>query len=73
MAHSREVGAALEAAKQLEGKGVSCEVINLRTIRPIDRASIIDSVKKDSLHHHGGGRVAPGWDWSRGSCLHLGK
>ena len=36
----------LEAAKQLEGKGVSCEVINLRTIRPIDRATIIDSVKK---------------------------
>ena len=46
VAHSREVGAALEAAKQLEGKGVSCEVINLRTIRPIDRATIIDSVKK---------------------------
>ena len=46
VAHSREVGAAIEAAKQLEGKGVSCEVINLRTIRPLDKPTIIDSVKK---------------------------
>ena len=49
MAVSRAVGAALDAAKELEEKGVSCEVINLRTIRPLDRAAIVDSVKK--THH----------------------
>ncbi len=36
----------LEAAKQLEAKGISAEVINLRTIRPLDRDTIIKSVKK---------------------------
>lgn len=46
MAVSRAVEAALDAAKELEEKGVSCEVINLRTIRPLDRAAIVDSVKK---------------------------
>ena len=40
------VGVALEAARELEGHGVSCEVINLRSLRPLDRASIIESVKK---------------------------
>lgn len=40
------VGVALEAAKELEGRGVSCEVINLRTLRPLDRESIVASVKK---------------------------
>jgi len=46
VAVSRAVEAALDAAKELEKKGVSCEVINLRTIRPLDRAAIVDSVKK---------------------------
>ena len=40
------VGVALDAAKELEGRGVSCEVINLRTLRPLDREAIIQSVKK---------------------------
>lgn len=43
---SRMVGVSLEAAKQLENEGVDCEVINLRTLRPLDRASILNSVKK---------------------------
>jgi pyruvate dehydrogenase E1 component beta subunit len=43
---SRMVGVSLEAAKELEKEGVDCEVINLRTLRPLDRASIINSVKK---------------------------
>jgi pyruvate dehydrogenase E1 component beta subunit len=43
---SRPVGGALEAAKQLEKKGISVEVINLRSVRPIDRDTIINSVKK---------------------------
>ena len=40
------VGLALEAAEELENKGISAEVINLRTIRPLDKKAIIESVKK---------------------------
>jgi pyruvate dehydrogenase E1 component beta subunit len=44
--HARMVGQALIAAKNLAAKGISLEVINLRTIRPMDRETIIASVKK---------------------------
>jgi len=44
----RGVDKALEAAAELEKKGISVEVINLRTIRPLDRETIIASVKKTS-------------------------
>lgn len=37
---------AYEAADQLAKEGISCEIIDLRTIRPIDFACIIESVKK---------------------------
>jgi pyruvate dehydrogenase E1 component beta subunit len=37
---------ALEAAEQLAGEGISIEVIDLRSIRPIDSETIIESVKK---------------------------
>lgn len=40
------VGKCMEAAKKLEEQGISAEVINLRTIRPIDRYTILESVKK---------------------------
>ncbi|SNR37540.1 pyruvate dehydrogenase complex E1 component subunit beta [Paracoccus sediminis] len=40
MAHS------LEAAEKLAGEGIEAEVIDLRTLRPIDYATIIESVKK---------------------------
>jgi pyruvate dehydrogenase E1 component beta subunit len=43
---SRMVGECLEAAEQLEKEGISVEVINLRTIRPLDRETIIKSVIK---------------------------
>lgn len=43
---SRMVGLCLQAAEQLEKKGVSCEVINLRSIKPIDREAIVKSVSK---------------------------
>ena len=36
----------MEAAKILEGEGISAEVIDLRTIRPLDRKTIVESVKK---------------------------
>ena len=37
---------AISAAIELEKEGVSCEIIDLRTIRPIDYNTIITSVKK---------------------------
>jgi len=43
---SKEVGKALEAAEIMASKGVSCEVINLLTIRPLDRETIFNSIKK---------------------------
>jgi pyruvate dehydrogenase E1 component beta subunit len=43
---SKMVGISLEVAKNLEKEGISVEVINLRTLRPMDRGAIIDSVKK---------------------------
>jgi len=46
VSYSKGVGTALEAAALLEAQGVSAEVINLRTIRPLDREAIIASVKK---------------------------
>ncbi len=46
VAFSIMVGKALEAAAKLEEQGISAEVINLRTIRPLDRWTIIESVKK---------------------------
>jgi len=43
---SKMVGLALEASEQLASQGISCEVINLRSLRPLDRDTIINSVKK---------------------------
>jgi 2-oxoisovalerate dehydrogenase E1 component beta subunit len=37
---------ALEAARRLEGEGMSVEVIDLRSIRPMDRGTILSSVEK---------------------------
>ena len=37
---------ALEAAEKLAEEGISAEVIDLRTLRPIDMATVIESVKK---------------------------
>jgi pyruvate dehydrogenase E1 component beta subunit len=43
---SRMVGVALEAAEVLAGEGIEAEVIDLRTIRPLDTETIVNSVKK---------------------------
>lgn len=48
VAFSIMVGKALEAAEQLAQDGISAEVIDLRTIRPLDTETIIESVKKTS-------------------------
>ncbi|CAM9847369.1 unnamed protein product [Chrysoparadoxa australica] len=45
---SKMVGFALEAAQDLAAEGVSVEVINLRTLRPLDYGTILSSVKKTS-------------------------
>ena len=45
-AHSRMVGFALKAAEELSQQGIEAEVIDLRTLRPLDSATIIESVKK---------------------------
>ena len=39
---------ALEAAEKLEQEGIDAEVIDLRTLLPIDRETILESVKKTS-------------------------
>jgi 2-oxoisovalerate dehydrogenase E1 component beta subunit len=36
----------VEAAEQLESEGVSVEVVDLRTLAPLDRGAILDSVRK---------------------------
>ncbi len=46
VAYSIAVGIAMEAAAKLAEEGIDAEVINLRTIRPMDTATIIESVKK---------------------------
>ena len=46
-AHAKMVGFSLQAAEILQKEhGISAEVVNLRTIRPMDRDAIIQSVKK---------------------------
>ncbi|WCO02784.1 transketolase family protein [Psychroserpens ponticola] len=52
---------ALEAAKELNEKGISAEVINIHTIKPLDDKAILDSVAKTGCivtaeeHNHLGG------------------
>jgi pyruvate dehydrogenase E1 component beta subunit len=45
-AHSRMVGLALKAAEELAADGIEAEVIDLRTLRPLDHGTIVESVKK---------------------------
>ena len=44
--YSRMVGKSLDAAKELEKEGIDVEVIDLRTLKPLDTDTIINSVKK---------------------------
>jgi pyruvate dehydrogenase E1 component beta subunit len=45
-AFSRMVGVALQAADELAKQGIDAEVIDLRSIRPLDTETIVNSVKK---------------------------
>ncbi len=46
VAHSRMTGFALAAAEELAKQGISAEVVDPRTIRPLDEATILASVAK---------------------------
>jgi pyruvate dehydrogenase E1 component beta subunit len=46
IAHSKMVTEALTAAKTLEADGISVEIVDLRTISPWDRATVLASVEK---------------------------
>jgi pyruvate dehydrogenase E1 component beta subunit len=46
VSYSIGVGVALEAAVELANEGIDAEVIDLRTLRPLDRATVLASLKK---------------------------
>jgi len=48
VAFSIMVGVAMKAAEALAAQGIEAEVINLRSLRPLDTATIVESVKKTS-------------------------
>ena len=48
VAFSIMVGVAMKAAEALATQGIEAEVINLRSLRPLDTATIVESVKKTS-------------------------
>ena len=48
VSYSIMVGVALKAAEMLAAEGIEAEVINLRTLRPLDTATVVESVKKTS-------------------------
>jgi pyruvate dehydrogenase E1 component beta subunit len=46
VSYSIGVGLALEAAETLAGEGIDAEVIDLRTLRPLDRGAVLESLAK---------------------------
>lgn len=46
VAYSRMVHVALEAAEALAERGVDAEVVDLRTLRPLDTETVVESVRK---------------------------
>jgi len=46
VSYSIGVGVALEAAETLAGQGIDAEVIDLRTLRPLDRQAVLTSLAK---------------------------
>jgi pyruvate dehydrogenase E1 component beta subunit len=47
--YGRMLQVSLEAARQLDGEGLDVEIVDLRTLRPLDMAPVLDSVRK--THH----------------------
>jgi len=48
VAYSIMVGVAMKAAETLAERGIDAEVVNLRSLRPLDTETIVESVKKTS-------------------------
>jgi pyruvate dehydrogenase E1 component beta subunit len=46
VAYSICVGMAIDAAEKLAAEGIDAEIIDMRTLRPLDTATVIESVKK---------------------------
>jgi len=46
VSYSIGVGVAFEAAQELMGQGISAEVIDLRTLRPLDKTTVLESLKR---------------------------
>ncbi|MEO7365313.1 MAG: pyruvate dehydrogenase complex E1 component subunit beta [Sphingomicrobium sp.] len=46
VSYSIGVGVSLEAAEELAGQGIEAEVIDLRTLRPLDKAAVLESLKR---------------------------
>ncbi|NUT84012.1 MULTISPECIES: alpha-ketoacid dehydrogenase subunit beta [Pseudomonas] len=46
VSYGRMVNTAMDAARSLAGRGIDCEVIDLRTTSPLDEDSILESVEK---------------------------
>jgi pyruvate dehydrogenase E1 component beta subunit len=46
VSYSIGVGVSLEAAEKLAGEGIDAEVIDLRTLRPLDKATVLASLKR---------------------------
>ena len=46
VSYSIGVGLALEAAEQLAGEGIDAEVLDLRTLRPLDTAAVLESLSR---------------------------
>ena len=46
VSYSIGVGVALEAAEELMHEGINAEVIDLRTLRPLDKTTVLDSLKR---------------------------
>jgi hypothetical protein len=54
---------ALKAAEELAKEGIEAEVIDLRTLRPLDKATVLESLKKTN---RGAGRPRPPLRHDRG-------
>ncbi len=48
IAYSRMAVLSLQAAEELEKDGISCEVVDLRSLAPLDTGTFLDSVRKTS-------------------------
>jgi pyruvate dehydrogenase E1 component beta subunit len=46
VSYSIGVGLSLDAAEKLSAEGIEAEVIDLRTLRPLDKATVLASLKK---------------------------